>query len=421
MFGETPLVMVPEDASVAEIVEAMRGEPVIGVDTEGDSFHHYQEKVCLIQLSDSKQDYIVDPLAVDDLSALAEIFEDPDVVKVFHGADYDVVCMKRDFGMQTNNIFDTMLAAQFLSFPRIGLADLIGKYFGHKIDKKYQRHDWAKRPLLNEHLDYARGDTHFLLAIRDVLKHRLEAAGRTAALEEECLLVQDREWSGRTSSPDDFLRVKKSNTLDKDGLRVLRALWNYRDGQAKRMDLPAFKVIPGPILLRLAEVRPQDEEGLYEVIRRKSNLVRRHGTQLVKAVIEGLASEEPLPDRRKAGPKAERRRDAPGMDRVFSPLKNWRNATVKAKNLNPVVVLSNNQLKEIARVAPTDIPALAAVPTIRNWQVESFGEEVIAIVAEAVASHGTKSEGSATPGHATPGRRRRRRRGPRKDGGGPES
>jgi ribonuclease D len=412
MFGETPLVMVPEHATVAEVVEAMRGEPVIGVDTEGDSFHHYQEKVCLIQLSDSKQDYIIDPLAVDDLSPLAEIFEDPDVVKVFHGADYDVVCMKRDFQFNTVNIFDTMLAAQFLSFPRIGLADLIGKYFGHKIDKKYQRHDWAKRPLYAEHLDYARGDTHFLLAIRDVLKHRLETAGKTAALEEECLLVQEREWSGRKSSPVDFLRVKKSNTLDKDGLKVLRELWAYRDGQAKRMDLPAFKVIPGPILLQLAQVRPVDEDGLYTVLRKKGSLVRRHGPQLVKAVSKGLASEEPLPDKKKAAPRGERRKDAPGMDRVFAPLKNWRNAKVKAKGLNPVVVVSNNQLKEIARVAPKDLECLALVPTIRNWQIEAFGEEIITIVGEAL----TRPSSADEPGTGRR-RRNRRRRGPRTEGG----
>ena len=125
-----------------------------------------------MQISDLEADYIVDPLKVEDLSPLKTLLEDPDIVIILHGGDYDVVSLKRDFDIHINNIFDTMIAGQFLGLPKIGLADLIGRYFGHALDKKYQRHDWARRPLEPEHLDYARGDTHWLLALREVMSRR---------------------------------------------------------------------------------------------------------------------------------------------------------------------------------------------------------------------------------------------------------
>ena len=186
MFKLTPLIMVEDQQTLVEVARSLLDQPAISVDTEADSLHHYQEKVCLIQISDHTRDIIVDPLQVPDLSPLAEVFSNPAMVKIFHGADYDVVSLKRDHGFETRNIFDTMLACQFLGFPRIGLADLINRFFGIEIDKRYQRHDWAQRPLMPEHLDYARGDTHWLLALREILTYKLEKVGRLEHVLEEC-------------------------------------------------------------------------------------------------------------------------------------------------------------------------------------------------------------------------------------------
>ena len=165
--------MVEDEEALDRMVRTLQDAPVIGIDTESDSSYSYQEKVCLIQLSDGHRDYVIDPLAVPDLSSLAPILEDPGVVKILHGADYDIVCLKRDFEFAIHNLFDTLIAAQLLGLERIGLADLIGRYFGIEIEKKYQRHDWSRRPLKPEHIEYARGDTHWLLALREILTDKL--------------------------------------------------------------------------------------------------------------------------------------------------------------------------------------------------------------------------------------------------------
>ena len=404
MFGNTPLIIIEDDAALVAAVEKLRAAPVIGVDTEADSFHSYREKVCLIQLSDLDSDYIVDPLKVTDMSPLGEIMADPTKVKVLHGADYDIVSMKRDFGYTFVNVFDTMISAQFLGFDKVGLADLIRRFFGHTIDKKYQRHDWSKRPLFEEHLDYARGDTHWLPAIRELLLIHLRRSGRLEAVEEEFELVQDREWAGRTNSDADFLRVKGAKTLEDDQKRVLRAVWEYRDGKAKSANRPAFKLIPDPFLLTLARSQPADMESMSKLARKGSSMLRRHGEALVAAVKRGVEDERDIPQL----PKPTRSRNlrmGPGMERYLNALKDWRNDKVSKTGVPPVAVANNTLLKEIARLAPVDVESLKEVPGIRRWQVAAHGEELLAIV-ESVRDQKAEDAPSASP-RRRPRRRRR--------------
>lgn len=400
MFKTTPLVIVEDSDSLRAVVDQLLLQPAIAVDTEADSLHHYQEKLCLIQISDPSRDIIVDTLKVDDLSPLREVLSNPEQVKVLHGADYDVVSLKRDFKIETRNIFDTMIASQFLGFPNFGLADLIERFFGIELDKRLQRHDWASRPLLPEHLDYARGDTHWLLALREILCYKLEKGGRLDHVLEECRLIESREWSGRVADPTvDFLRLRGSNTLDPAGLRVLRRVFVYRDEQARQLDRPAFKVIPDDRLLDLATQRPTAPAEFQEIIRPGTPLHRRHAQGLYEAVQAGIADDSPLPDRKRASPpRAPAERS--GGDQLLGPLKEWRNSVVRALGYNPAVVANNTLLREVARAAPLSREELEQVPGIRAWQVTDFGDQIIEVVRNHLVERSP----------ARPRRSRRRRR-----------
>lgn len=423
MFGDTPLIMVESDAALRDAVERLRRATVLGVDTESDSFHHYQEKVCLVQISDFEADYVIDPLSVSDMSPLGDLMADPLVVKVFHGADYDVVSLKRDFGYRFANLFDTMIASQFLGLPRIGLADLIGQYFGHVIDKKYQRHDWAARPLEDEHLDYARGDTHWLPALREILTAKLERIGRLRPVLEECRMMEAREWQGRVHDPADFLRVKGARQLDEAAQRVLRALYAYRDQEAAAMDRPAFKVIPDPVLVDLAKAQPTTHEGVAAMMRRGSGLVRRHGSRLAETIVAGLADETPLPvpaarepsTKDNGGGAALRGRDA---ERLLTRLKEWRNEIVARDNVAPITIAANGLLKEITRRAPRTLEQLAAVPEIRDWQLEEHGPALVRLVNEVLDESAVIVPVEGAGGAA---KKRRRRRGRRTGAAGSEA
>lgn len=419
MFDETPLWMVEDEATLRRMAERLAGAPAIGVDTESDSFHHYQEKVCLIQFSDLETDYVVDPLAVPDLSPLEPVFADPNIVKIFHGADYDIVCLKRDFGFEIRNVFDTMISAQMLGLERVGLADLINEFFGLELEKKYQRHDWAERPLRPEHVEYARGDTHWLCALREILARRLEKRGRLDRVIEECRLLEKREWEGRSFDPDGYLRIKQSHTLDDAGKRILRRLYLYRDEQARKLDRPPFKVIPDPVLVDIAARKPKDETELDRIVAPRSALRRRHTHGFLDSVGRGVLDDFPIPKpkprgRRESGPPA--RLTGRAAERALEALKNWRNELCERnQNLAPVAVVSNATLKSIVRVYPETVEELANVGDVRQWQVEAYGRDILevlhaAVPIEQVRSGQTAGEGDEDDDGEPKKRRRRRRR-----------
>lgn len=385
MNDDTPLVMVEDAKTLAEVVKRLERAPVIGVDTESDSFYSYQEKVCLIQVSDLEADYIIDPLLCDDVSALAGVLADRSIPKVLHGADYDVVCLKRDFGFEINNIFDTLVAAQLLGMQRVGLADLIKRFFGIELDKQYQRHDWSARPLLPEHLDYARGDTHWLPALREIMSRTLRSAGRMRHLREECRLLEKRKWKGKLFDPDGYLHIKKANTLDDPGKRVLRRLYLYRDAAAKEMDRPTFKVMPDQVLLKVAHDKPRNMNDIEKIFRGKSAMKRRHGKGLVDCVRNGLEDDFPIPRPTKEV-KPKRKGPRPRLtgrqaERALNELKNWRSQRIEdTEGLTPYLVASNSTLKAIASRRPLDIEELREIPDVRMWQVDEFGDEILDIL-----------------------------------------
>jgi ribonuclease D len=407
---DTPLIVVPDAEALDEVLAQLANEPVLGIDTEADSMHRYREKVCLIQISGLHADYILDPLAGYSLEPLGPILANPDVVKIFHGADYDVVSLKRDFGFEIRNLFDTMIAAQLIEMPRVGLADLVYEYFGEKLDKKFQTHDWARRPLYDEHLQYARGDTHFLLAIREVFNRRLKRMGRLEIATEEFAILEDRVWKPRAPAGSEFLKIKQASKLGESELRVLRALWNMRDKHAERLDRPSYKVVPDQVLIKLAQSQPESLNALGKQLRPGSTMVKRYGQEMVDAIAAGLETTDTLPKL----PKTTRvgtpsRHGARDNERLMSLLKQWRVSVLKRDQVPPVMVASNAQLKGVAGYRPTTLEELSGMIEIRDWQVSRYGDELLTLISDFEANRAT-SIGSSDGGGGGGGRKRKRRR-----------
>ncbi len=411
MFHDTPLLIVEDDRTLRDVALRLARSSVVAVDTESDSMYHYQEKVCLIQFTDAHGDIIVDPLSVRDLSPLVPIFENPKIVKVFHGADYDIVCLRRDFGMKTRNLFDTLIAGQFLGYDKLGYADLVRNWFGQELDKQYQRYDWSRRPLGAEHLDYARGDTHWLPALREIMLRQLRAAGRVAHHTEECKLLEAREWQRRPFDESGWARIKGGAALDDDGKRVLRRLFLYRDDAARQSDRPPYKTISDHVLLDIARVRPRSARALADLLPTMHGLRRRHENGLIDCVLDGL--EDPFPTvsepetvERVRGPRA--RLNGRAADRAFEALKVWRNQIGQdAGQTSAVSIASNNTLRNIAKARPFDLTELREVPEVRAWQVRDFGPQLLAVLDE-IAPAGELDAQNADDAPSKSSRRRRR-------------
>lgn len=220
--------------------------PVCAIDTEADSLHRYRESLCLIQFADRDKCVLIDPLAIDDLSSLGEYLAEATVW--MHGADYDMTMFKRQFGDLPAVVYDTQIGARLLGVRRFGLGDLVNHYFGVELSKSSQKADWGKRPLSPKMIEYALNDVHYLLQMGDIIVASLKEKGRYEWFEESCLAARRRVLE-RDDSKEESWRIQGSGTLEPYGLACLRALWHWRDAEAKVWDRPSFMVAPNRQLL----------------------------------------------------------------------------------------------------------------------------------------------------------------------------
>ena len=267
-----------------ELSEELINEDVIAVDTEADSFYHYFDKTCLVQIGTRKNAYLIDPLAMGgpkELAPLGPVFSSPDVLTLFHAAEYDIYVLKRDCGFEFAGIFDTMVSAQLLGYSSIGLAALIEHHFGVVIPKDEQRSDWSRRPLTERQLNYAVGDVIYLARLMKKLEKELAKAGRREWAQEEFDLLTQRKWPTREFDKQGYLKIKGARKFDLDTLAVLRELFLMRDKRAREIDRPPFKVLGNRTLLELAEEKPSKNAQLARIKGITDLLIRRMGAEIL--------------------------------------------------------------------------------------------------------------------------------------------
>jgi ribonuclease D len=350
---------------------------IIALDTEASSFHRYKEKVCLVQLSTRDRTYLVDPLAVPDLKPLKALLAVPAMEVVIHDADYDLRILAKYHGIRVVNVFDTLVAAELINEPEIGLASLLGKYQGIQVDKKFQKADWSKRPLPADMLAYAAGDTSHLIALRDILKEKLIAKDRWSWAEEEFNLLTDAPFNLAVDDEPGYLKMKGAKVLKPHQLAILREVHAWREALAEKMDRAPFMVLGNEPLLALATDPPKSarEIGARKGIGEK--LVQRHGRDLMAAVQRGLDIPK---DEWPRVPKGKRWNRDDDYDERLKRLKQVRDRLTTEFDLRMGIVASNQLLAEIARTMPGDIEALAVLPGMRRYQAQHFGQALLSVL-----------------------------------------
>jgi ribonuclease D len=348
----------------------------VTVDTEGDSLHHYPERLALVQLgAPDGRVWLVDPLALPDLSPLARVFAGERPVVVMHAGDNDLSHLKRRYGFAFRSVFDTAIAARFLGCPALGLDTLLERFLGVTLPPSRQRDDWSARPLSAAQLEYAAADVQHLGALKVRLTDELRAVGRLAWAEEECAALAAQIVPERAPDPDAFLGVKGARELSPRGLASLRELWALRESLARAADRPPFKILSEEILLGIARHAPRDGAALSAVPGVTSRVLGRWGRELIAAVerAESLP-EDALP----RWPHRPRPRIPGAVSRRVEALRRWRTAATQRVGLEPGVLLPNRLIGVIAEAAPPSVEALAALDGVRRWRAEAFGTEIIA-------------------------------------------
>ena len=371
-----PPLWVRSGDELTHLVARVRGAAIVAIDSESDSLHHFPEKVCLIQVGTAEGEvFLVDPLRVRDLAPLAPMLADPNVVKVLHGAAYDLASMKRDFAFEICGLFDTMVAAQYLGLPEVGLAALLKGILGIESGESRQKDDWAVRPLSAAQEHYAAEDVRHLFMLRARLMDLLAACGRAGWVEEECRALEGTPAADRVFHPDDCFAIKGVRILDRRGLAILRELFVAREAWARERGRPPFKVLGNETLLRVAAARPETRDALAQIPGCTPTVLARYGDGVLQAVARGLgvpATDLPVL-RRPAKPRL-----APAVERRIAALLAWRADAAPRVGLDPGLLLPRRLIEPLAQRAPAGLPALGTVDGMRRWRVVEFGAEILA-------------------------------------------
>jgi ribonuclease D len=370
--------LIDDAARAAGLDGELSREKRVALDCEAAGFHRYSDRLCLVQISTPRANYIFDTLAFNPAEALRPVLESSEVEVVVHGADYDLRLLDRDLGIRPRGIFDTQIAAALSGEESLGLASLLERHLRVVVSKKHQRADWARRPLPSDMLEYASSDTRHLLELADVLKARLAELGRSEWAREEFRAMEQVRWEGHEEDP--VVRVRGARELAPRELALLREALLWRDRVARERDRAPFRVAGDQPLLDLVRRRPRNLSELGQLVGINPSLVRSEG----EALLERLRSVEQLPDSA-LSPYPQRRangrgRPPPEVEELSERLKEARNRRAHALGMDRGTLMANGVIAEIAWVHPTTVTALASVAGVKSWQVEAVGKDLLAVL-----------------------------------------
>jgi ribonuclease D len=366
-------------AGLENLAARLQKEKTVTVDLEADSMYHFKEKVCLVQIGARNINAVIDSLQIRDLGALKPIFKNGEIRKVFHGADYDVRSLFRDFQITVDNLFDTQLACRFLGLKETSLEAVIRKWYKVNLNKKFQRKDWSKRPLPEEMMAYAAEDVRYLLPLAQRLESKLKLKGRLSWVYEEC------EHLSKVRSVENepgalFLHFKGAGKLDRQSLAVLEALLQFRKKIARKRDKPLFRIVSNGSLMNLAVARPMSIKHLKKTRALSPDQINMYGNEIVAAVKAAHdIAESSLPVYpRKRPPSVPAQ-----VGKRVKALRNWKESQAKKLDMDPALILTNALISTLAAQNPLHINELSKIAEMKKWQRKTFGKDIVSLLKKA--------------------------------------
>ena len=364
---------INEQRGLDAALDRLAEDKVIAIDTEADSLHSYFDKVCLVQISIPGEDYVVDPLAEVDLQRFGEILGDANVLKIFHGGDYDLRILNRDFGWTVRNLVDTSVSAQLLGYEAFGLAALLERHFGVKLNKVHQRADWSIRPLPPDMLAYAAMDTHYLISLADKLADELQALGRWEWALEEFSRMENIRFR-EVEDEETWRKLKNIGNLDRRSLAIVRDLHAWRDRLARKADRPPFKIMGNDAIIDISKEKAASVGQLATIKTVSKYHLDRYGRELASIVRKALEiPEAELPDRNEPKPWLRDREVEARVNRM----KKIRDRAAAELRVDPAILAPRHVLTAIAMSGTLDVPAM------REWQKKVLGPALLEAVAPA--------------------------------------
>ena len=368
MEPQTTFIARPD--ALADLVMRLAAVAEVALDCEADSFHHYHEKLCLLQLtfvSDGQPaNYVVDPLAtgIDLRPLLAGLGQK----RLFlHAADNDLRMLGLSWEFSARQIFDTFIAAQYLGEPALGLSALLARYLGVHLDKSFQRADWARRPLPPAMIEYAARDTQYLAPLVAILEARLGEVGRLEWHRQACARMAAVRPQPKPENPESW-RIKDSDELTSGERAILRELWRWRDQEARARDQAPFRIVGNDVLLKLSRVvraSGKAADGLTAARITVSDASRRALLAALEAGLAVPAAQWPVPAERDSSwrlPKAQNAR--------LAQLRTARDRVANERAMDPGLLASRSALEDIAALETPSAADLLSSGKLLPWQAE---------------------------------------------------
>ena len=361
---------------IDELLQASR----IALDIESDGFYNYRDRVCIVTLSSESRDYVVDTLALNGEAILMqELLDRPDVPVLMHSGQNDVLALKRDYEMNFALVHDTAVAAMLLGLQQTGLAALSEVYLGMKLEKELQRHDWSRRPIELEHVQYLINDTRHLFRLHDLIEDELRKHELLDEYRLECDAVAQSEPRKREFDPERFRRIKGHGDLSDPQRGVLQALYAWRDELAAELDRAPFRVMGDSTLLEIARKLPGDLKALESVRGVGEWIMKDHGRDMLQAIEQGADSPTSVrPPRRK--PTEPVQRLDPQQRERLGRLKRWREKEAERRGVGLQAILPTAVLKDLITEPPSSMEELARVERVGKSRVDRYGEEILKLI-----------------------------------------
>lgn len=370
------LIWIDTQEGLRSLCETLASLPAFAADTESDSFYRYPERLCLIQIFTGERSYLIDGLAVTDLSPLAAIFENSKIRKIFHAAEYDVACLKRSCPemKRIHNLFDTMAAARILGWTEFGLAPILKNRFNVDLDKTLQRSNWGFRPLSEAQKEYAAFDVRYLLPLQEEQEAALRAKERWDEAQEEFDRLSKTQAFEVPFDPLGYNRIREASSMESVELKRLRELYLFREGEARRRHLPPFKILSDSTLSALALRFPKSHREITAIKGITPFVAQRYASRLL-SVLEAAAASPDLEEQE----KKPRQLSRPGMD-LYAAIKEWRKGKAQERGVLPDVIISNDAIMQIAKHRPMNDDELAALKVMGSWKLKTYGEDILKVV-----------------------------------------
>jgi ribonuclease D len=361
-------------ADIRTAAQAARATGRLGIDTEFMSEGRYRALLCLVQVAvDNPQPggdpliFLIDSLTDVDVCPLAEVLGDPEFQVVLHAGRQDVAILRRAWGTELNNVFDTQIAAGFAgASAQAGYGNLLGQVLGQRVGKTASYTRWDARPLTAEQLGYAAEDVAHLLQLADELQRRLRSSGRLEWAREECRRL---ETATDERDPETaWERLPRVGQLDPRARAVARALAAWRERTASELDRPVGSILADPALLELAKRKPTTTAGLEQIRGLHPPTVKRRGQAILEAISLGR---EALPI-----PRDEARgRSEPGDAPLISLAEALLRGRALEAGLAYELIASRAELEQIVGAARRSEPE-PEVRTLRGWRAELVGDDL---------------------------------------------